>query len=72
MSEDHVIWELPATTIQKMVMYGFAQKAEDGVHEFTPEGVKWISEWCAEGLKKFTPEQIAAAKERLDQAKEKS
>lgn len=44
--DGYVLWDLPEETVLLMVLMGFARLAADGIHEFTPEGEKWIRDYC--------------------------
>lgn len=66
--DKHEIWDLPEETIRDMVLLGFAKRGEDGIHEFTEKGTKWIHDYCEARMKEFTPREIAAAKKRLEEA----
>lgn len=46
MKEGYVLWDLPEDTVKLLVEMGFVRLADDGIHEFTPEGEKWIKDYC--------------------------
>jgi hypothetical protein len=64
--DKHEIWNLPEETVQLMTLLGLARRGEDGIHEFTEKGDKWMNDWCAQAIKEFSPREIEAAKKRIE------
>lgn len=49
--------DVPEQTVLLMVLLGHARLAEDGIHELTEAGGKWLSDWCD---KKFAEHEAAS------------